>query len=291
MTPEAALAIGPDDRLLLAAPPNTGRPQISGVQAGAFAVSLAKYYLPYTNTHWDSERGKPVDYQKLAVCGSPLYASSPFERLEIDDPAARAVPLQKALGPLWLVNLCGPSGPPQLHIAVSAYSTDLRLDASGVIEFPPVSGGDFFPEAVPISGLSEELPSAEAAVVLSAALTGRRVAAAPELIAPFYINESPYGSRWRITLDRPVRLRATSGESIETSEIFIRRTRLAQPVSQLWGPTPVQPESVDVVYIPQSRVGEDYNAYLARRAAETRTLHVRRLPNMPISFLAGGILP
>jgi hypothetical protein len=94
MTPEGARAIGPDDRLQLAPPPNTGRPQISSQQAGKLAVSLAKHFLPYTHSFWDNQRGRTIDYQKLVVCNTPVYAASPFERLEMDDPTTQAHYLQ-----------------------------------------------------------------------------------------------------------------------------------------------------------------------------------------------------
>jgi hypothetical protein len=179
-----------------------------------------------------------------------------------------------------------------MNIAVSSYSTDLRLDIDGIIEFPAIGGGDFFPEAVPIAQELEELPSAEEAVLLAASATGRRVASAPELIAPFYREGNPFGSRWRITLDGPVRLRAASGEVIESTQIFIRRLRPINGQSaQVWSAPLAQPDGVDVVYVPQARVGENYNDYLARREAETRTIRVSRLPDMPISFVAGGITP
>jgi hypothetical protein len=292
MTPEAAAAIGSDGKLQLSDHPNTGRAQISGDMATALAVRLAKSYLPLDNKVFDGERGKPIDYQKLAVCGPILYAMSAFERLDMDDPSLQAIPLQKALGPFWLVTLCVPGGPPQLNIAVAAYSTDLSIDSSGEIVFPAIGGDDFLPEGIPAAHVADELPSPEAPVVLAANLTGRLVAAVPELIAPFFQDDSPLGSRWRIRLDGAVRLRTITGETVETSEIYISRNQATSvPGSRIWAVNPVQPADVSVIFVPQAHVGENIDDYLKRQAAETRTLLVARRVAVPISFRAAAIAP
>ena len=292
LSPEAAKFVGSDGRLQLGAPTNTGRDQISGEQAGALAVGVAKFNLPYTSKKWDAQHGSPIAYQHLAVCGQPLYAASPFERLEIDDPSTQAHPLQKALGPHWLVTLCGPAGDQQVKIVVSAYSTELTIDARGAVVFPPIGGDDFSPEGVPSARIADELPSAEAAVVLAAKLTGRRVAAVPELISPFYRDGDPFGARWRIRLDGPAHVRAATGQVIETSEVYISHVHdTDKPGSRTWASEPVQPAYVDVTYWPLAQVGENYDAYVQRRDAGTHLIHAVRRADMPVTFTAGIIAP
>lgn len=292
MTPEAALAVGLDGRLKLGALPNTGRAQISAAQAGALAVALAKYNLPYNREFFDGQHGGPILYQKLSICDEPLYAASAFERLTIDDPANPPHPLQKGVGPFWLVKLCIPGGTPQINIAVSAYATELSIDERGAIVFPAIGGGDFFPEGIPVARRADELPSAEVAVVLAATLTGRRVAAIPDLVAPFFRDDSPLGARWHLRLDRPVRFRSSAGLFIETSELFMSRIRSTNGLgSQIWTADAIQPADVEVTFLPQIRVGENINDYLVRQAAEIRTLRVQRRINVPVRFAASGITP
>ena len=290
MTPEAAVNVGPNGKFQVAAVPNTGRAQITGAQAAALTVPLAKYYLPLSREIWDGQRGAQIAYGKLVVCGAPLYGESSFERLAIDDPATAAHHLQKGLGPFWLVKLCGPGGEPQMNIAVSAYSTDLSIDPDGDINFPAIGGGDFLPDGIPINGTGNELPTAEAAVVLAARLTGRRIAGVPKLILPFYQDGNALGARWRLVLDRPARGRTADGRIVETSELYISRVRATdKPASRTWVAESVQPADVAVTFVPQARVGEQLADLLARRQAETRVLRAIRRVDVPISFAASVI--
>lgn len=288
MTPEAATTVDKNGRIQFPAVANTGRAQISGGQAGALAVAVAKYNMPYLSEVWDGQHGGPIAYQKLATCGDPVYAASPFERLPNDDPSLPAHHLQKGLGPFWLVRLCGPAGDPQVNVAVAAYSTELGITSGGAVDFPAIGGGDFGFEGIPKQALVDELPTAEAAVVLAARITGRLVAAAPELITPFFKDDSPFGSRWRIRLDGKARLKNSAGEFMEASELFIGRVRTtkAVPSSRAWTADGRQPSDVEVTFIPQARVGENIKDYTLRQQLETRVIRVPRLPGTPISFSA-----
>lgn len=293
MSPSAAAAVGSDGKLDLGAPLNTGRTQITGAQAGILAVAVAKYNLPYANKFFDGQRGRPIAYQKLTVCGAPLYASTAFDRLAIDDPATAAHSLQKALGPWWLVKLCGPGTGPQMNIAVSAYSTDLGIAEDGGVDFPAIGGNDFVPEGIPVGQEANELPSPEAAVVLAASLSGRRVAAVPELIAPFFRNGSPFGARWRMRLDGPARIRGASGQSMESSEVFISRVRATtrSQATRSWTADPAQPADVEVTFVPQLIVGEHMDAFLQRQKEGTRIMSAVRRVGVPISFSPATITP
>jgi len=289
LTPEAALGISQDGRLQLAAPPSTGRAQITGEKAGALALGMARFNAPYNNSYYEARRGGPISYGKLRVCEPPLYAASPFERLDIDDPASAAHPLQKALGPVWLVRLCAGEDP-QMNVAVAAYSTDLELNKDGSIDFPAIGGNDFFAEAIPIGHIADELPSAESAVVLAATSTGRRVSGVPELVAPFYRSDDPLESRWHLRLESPVRVRTSIGTFVESSDVYVSRVRETnRPGSISWSADAVQPASADVLFVPTLRVGENWSDYLTRRRAGTRTLHAARRVDMPIKFTAAVI--
>ena len=292
MTSGAAVAIGSSGKLELAAPPNTGRSQISGEKAGVLATAVARHNLPYNHKLYDGQRGQALPYASLVVCGEPLYAWSAFERLAFDDPATAAHPLQKSIGPFWLVKLCAPGTAPQVNVAVSAYATDLGIRADGGVDFPAVGGGDFFAEGIPDSQRSDELPSAEAAVVFAANLTGRRVAAVPELIVPFWRDDSPFGARWRIRLDGPARLRDSSGRVAQFSEAYVSRIRTTvRTGSRSWTADSIQPGDVEVTFIPQGRVGEHIDVVLRRKAEGTKIMRANRRTGVPINFSTAVITP
>jgi len=288
LTPELASIVGADGRIKLGPPVNTGHEQISAEKAGALAVGMARFNAPSNNAYYETRRGGAIAYQKLSLCSPPLYAATPFEWLDVDDPNVTVHPLQKAVGPIWLVTLCA-DGDPEMDVAVAAYSTDLGLNSDGSVDFPPIGGNDFFSEAIPIGRFTDELPSAEAAVVFAATSTGRRVAAVPELVATFYRYDDPLESRWHLRLDGPAHIQSAAGTVVESSDIYISRIRTTnRPGSRVWSADPVQPPEVDVVFFPTLRVGENFNDYLIRQQAGLRTLHPQRLPNMPISFTGGS---
>jgi len=288
VTAELAKAVGPDGKFQLDPNLNTGRAQISGTSAGGLAVALAKHNLPYLNEYYDSQRGGRISYQKLSVCGQPMHAESPFRRLEVDDVSADAHPLQKALGPFWLVTLCA-DGESQVKIAVSAYSTSLTIGANGEINFPAVGGNDFIAEGVPIDETSEGLPSAEGAVVLAANVTGRRISSIPRLLVPYYQDDSPLGARWQLRLDGVVSLRTSDNRRVEATEVYVSRVRQTRrPGSRTWNADSIQPEYVEVTIVPLPRVGENMTDYQARKVAEARTVSASLLANAPINFTAAG---
>jgi hypothetical protein len=292
LTPVLAASVQSDGKLQLAGVPNTGRPQISAVQAGALAVALAKFNLPFDNALFDSQHGGPIEYQRLTVCGPTPYAAAAFQRLSMDDPASPALPMQKALGPFWLVTLCGPAGDPQLNVAVSAYSTDLSVNSSGQVVFPAIGGNDFLPEGIPAGQPSDLLPSPEAAVVLAAKLSGRRVAALPELIAPFYQLDSPLGARWHLHLDGAAHMQTADGRAIDVLDMYVsRKPENGNPGSMTWTADANQPADVQVTLIPQPRVGESEQEFLKRQQTETQIITVPRLPDVPIDFTSGAVSP
>lgn len=292
MTSSAAEAIGPDGKLDLGAPTGTGRAEISAARAGALAVALARNNLPYNHAWYDRMRGRPIPFQRLSVCGEPLRAASPFERLAIDDPDTDPHPVQKSVGPFWLVRLCGPGGEAQINVVVSAYATDLVIRSDGTIDFPAIGGGNFMSEAIPIDQPDDGLPSAEEAVLIAAKLTGRRVAAVPELIAPYFREAGPLSARWRIRLDGSARLRGSNGQTIQLSELYLSQVRTNHRTpSRTWAAETVQPDVVEVTFVPLPRVGEHIDAYLMREKEGTKVVQARRRVGVPFRFAAASMAP
>lgn len=292
LTPEAAAAVGSDGRLPAPQPLETGRPQLAVATAESLAVAVARRNLPYDRERLDREHGGPIAYRWMIPCGRTAYAAPAFERLAGDDPATAAWPEQKAFGPWWLVTLCAPGGEPQLSVAVSAYATELRVTADGSIEFPAIGGNDFLPLGIPRGRAADELPTAEAAAVLAAKLSGRRVAAAPELVAPYYREDAPQGARWRVRLDGPARILTAGGSAAVVTEVYVSRVpRRGASRERTWAAAASQPAAVEMVLTPPARVGENLNDYLRRKQAEARTVSVARRPAVPIIFDAGAFAP
>jgi hypothetical protein len=287
LTPTLAQSVGADGRFQVAAPLVTGRRQITGRQAGLLAIAVAKYNMPYLDTYWTAQRGGPIDYQKLTLCEDPLYAVSPFERLANDVTTEQAHPIQKAIGPFFLVRLCGTAGDPQVKVAVSAYSTDPGINRRGEVIFPAIGGGDFLTAAIPIGQPANEMPSAEEATVLAANFTGRKVAAVPELVVPFFKDDNPLGARWRLRLETPALMRTRTGQEVEASEVYVSGLRRDDKQgSQTWTADADQPSEVSVRYMPLTFVGENINAYTKRQQAETRMVPVLRRQDVPVQFSA-----
>lgn len=284
LTPEAAANLTSDGHLQLAPPAETGRPQISGALAGRLAVAAAKFNFPTNYQYFESQRGGRIDFQRLQPCGDPLYVTSPFDRLENDDLSTSAHPWQKMVGPFWFVRLCGPAADPQMNVVVSAYS-DLSVRADGHIEFPAIGGADMLSEGIPLGRSANELPSPEAAVVLAAAATGRRVNAAPLLVLPFnLLDGSALIARWELTLDAPIRA-IVNGAQVQASKVYVSAVRDYQkPPSQRWVAAMEQPASVQIPWEPLPVVGESQSHYEARRAADSKMLAVKRLPQFPVVF-------
>jgi hypothetical protein len=292
LTPTMASLVKADGRLQLAAPVSTGREQISGPRATELALALAKFTMPYAYTFWDAQHGSPIDYQRLAACDEPLFASSSFERLREDNGSLPAHPIQKALGPFWLVRLCGPNGDPQARVAVSAYATDLGITKRGSVDFPAIGGGDFVPAGIPSNDPDAEIPSPEAAIVLAANLTGKHVTAVPELIIPFFKDDNPWGARWHLRLDGPARVRARGGRAVESSDIYIGAMRQTPAAaSSIWVSAETQPATVSATMTALSFVGENIQAYIQRERSQTKVIRAVRRPDSPITFSAGAVAP
>jgi hypothetical protein len=317
LTPAAAAALGPDGRFAPADVPATGRAQVGAARAESLAVGLARGNLVLARAQHERERGAPIPFDRLAACGPTRYAEAPLARLPNDVPDTNAHPSQKAAGPWWLVTLCDPAGDPAFAVAVSAYSTDLGLDAAGRVVFPPFGGNDFVPTAL-TRGASRAapwgLPGPEAAAVLAARVSGRRVAAAPVLVAPYYREApdapgalggaSPLGARWRVALDGSARVRTADGRVLEVRKVFVgarppvgaggitsSAAYFAAAGVVTWAAEPAQPAAVPVTWVPLPRTGELFTDYEARRAAETRDLLVPRLEGMPVTFARGAVEP
>jgi hypothetical protein len=205
VTGNAAQNLAPGGRFDLAPPPT----EIDGAlitpeRAGEFAVAFVRTWGRFYQEDWSKERGAPVDPASLAADPRIFYAETSFGRV----PDGFHPAFRRSYGPWYLVTLVQ-GGKPALLVGVSAYNTDLKIDAHGLLVHPMLSGNDF--HAVGIAarngtpGVRPVTP--EQAVEAVGRRTGARTQRTPDL----YLlgkGQHPANAVWRLDLDRPVPVRA-----------------------------------------------------------------------------------
>ena len=280
----AADALGADGQLRLAvvAPNQTARTEISESQARKLAQAYVLTHARGERKILERDHGGPINLDALHVCGRVWYASSAFEPLPSDVPAA----FHRIYGPWWLVTLCGPGEAPQVSVAVSAYSTELTIRSDGRLAYPPEFGEEMHVLGIPTK-LAAGVPSApERAVSIAARLTGVRVAGVPELIAP-PPGQFPQTARWRLPLERGVALTAGNGKGSPVRtfagvrEVFVSTTKFASPNTAEIADVD-QPATRSFTYRVGSVLGSTRAQIAARRSA---TVSVVRRRAFPVRYL------
>lgn len=242
VTDAVAEQLDADGRFVLAAPASGAVPELTAEQAATFARLFVEQFLGAgTDPYLESDHGGRIHFDRLTPCGRPLYAASSFE----PDPAATAF-LERVVGPWWLIAFCDPDRP-ALSLAVSALATDLTI-VDGQLRFPFFGGGsEFIWRGVPASWEGPVPSSPETAVLRAHLKTGARIAAVPELIAP-YLGFAPQAALWRLKLEQPVPLRgARSGTVRAASEVYqgsVQPAPSAQSIVTVAIPTTDQPKAI-----------------------------------------------
>ena len=173
------------------------------------ARELARAYLrswgQSSVPRWAWERGGSLEAARVAPSSRAYFAQSPLGRIPDDlyHPAIRRI-----YGPMYVVPLES-AGEVVTLLCISAYSTDLEINARGLIETPRLGGSYFFSKAVAPEPRDPRFQfvavSPEEAVQYVAEQTGARVTEVPELV--LLAGYHPASAGWRIKLDRPVRVR------------------------------------------------------------------------------------
>ncbi|HEX8208781.1 MAG TPA: hypothetical protein VF584_01245 [Longimicrobium sp.] len=157
---------------------------------------------------------------------------------------------RRAFGPFYLFTL-GTGREPEVLIAVSAYTTDVRIDTDGKLGMPRQSGMEFVTSGVAGDGPGS-LVAPEEAVVRVGRATGARVKEVPDLVM-LNIPLGPMNAAWKLSLDRAVRVRTTAGSEARTvSTIY-----LAPVVGRLLIPAAVQSSYQDFPAVRIGPAGED----------------------------------
>jgi hypothetical protein len=217
----------------LAPPPaEIDGPLITPEQAGEFAVAFARKWGRFYVEDWSKERGSPVDLASLSADPRIFYAETSFGRV----PDGYHPAFRRAYGPWYLVTLVQ-GGKPALLVAVSAYNTDLKIDAHGLLVHPFFSGNDF--HAVGIAARTSTPGVRPITPEQAVEAVGRRTGARTQRTPDLYLlgkGQHPANAVWRLDLDRPVRVRVT-GTARQV------RTVYAGQAGRYYIPSPQQPAS------------------------------------------------
>jgi hypothetical protein len=190
---------------------------------------------PAAMTFLADERGEEFDIGKLRLCSRAYYAARAYKSGTVAAPQFE----RKAFGPYWLVELCTRSGVHVVSVAASAYNTDLAI-VDGRLKLPPLSGSQFQPWGIPVS-VSQLPVSAERAVCVAYAFSGRRITKVPRLFMPPRPLPA-YEARWRVVLDGAVEVKLEDGESASASVLWIgARTRTSVVPAIAVDGSPLQP--------------------------------------------------
>lgn len=235
VTGAAAAAVGADGLFTFPEPQAPGaEPIISAERARDLAAAFVRTYGPAYEPLWEEEAGRDIALAQLRPDARTLYAHSPYELF----PDGFHPAFRRAFGPFHLVWMRSGNDTP-LVIAVSAYNREVTIDSDGMLVVPPNRGMEFFPQVLPASNrpaiIAPLLP--EEAVVRVARLTGARITERLEHVLREFPS-GPLGGVWKLTLDRPVRVRTVDGgRTAEVRELYIGRLR----GSQLFIPAAEQP--------------------------------------------------
>lgn len=227
-----------------------------------------------TRSWLERTHGAAINFKALKSCGRALYARSAFNA----PPQSIPGPYRRVHGPWWLLTYCDAGGSPAVSVAVSAWATELTMQA-GKLHFPRISGTEIVAVGIPLGHVGEFPMSPEAAVALGAQQMGRRVSKVPELITPLSSEGPPQFARWHLTLEAPTTVRTSSGARA-INDVFVSQTVVGGSDVVTLAPASEQPTSVDLDWAPVPVIGELNSAYVTR--VKTQTTKITRRADTPV---------
>jgi hypothetical protein len=266
VTGPAADAIGPNGQIQLAPPAGGQEDELTASEAVNFASAWARERAPMNRSWLERTHGAPINFKALKNCGRPLYARSALSA----PPQSIPGPYRRIHGPWWLVTFCDEGGLPSVSIAVSAWVTEVTIEA-GKLRFPRISGTEFVAVGVPVGHVGEYPMPPEMAVEMVAQQAGKRIARVPELVTPLPSDGPPMLARWRLTLEGPATVRTESGMRA-ANEVFVSPTYVGGRDIATSVAAPAQSAAIDLNWTPLPRVGEARAAYAARAVKQTTKL-------------------
>lgn len=193
-----------------------------------------------------------------------------------------AKPYRRPYGSWWLVTFCDPALTPTVSVAVSALATDLSI-TDGKLTFPRISGNEFFGIGIPAGHQGEFPSSPESAVQATAQQTRALVESPPELVMPLKTDGPPQAARWHMSLKTQVVFRAAS-DTLTANEVFVGLAGLGASVLRTTVASRVQPDAVDVEWLPPPKIGEPADAYIVRMGASQQVARISRRSDTPLRF-------
>lgn len=262
VTGAAAANLGSGSLFTLNSPTSPSTlPIVSPERARELAQAFVLSYGPTLKQWWDQDHGAPLDLARLEPDSRPFYGPTAYELF----PEGFHPTMHRAYGPYYLVRMGWGTRYP-LMVAVSGYSTHVLIMSNGKLHIPGGSGMEFLSRGIPADTTGREyysLISPEAAVVRVARGTGTRVSEVPEYVLS-EARMGPYGGLWKLTLERPVRVRTvTDARTVDVRHVYVGR----ESGRQLLIPAAQQPTEVTVSAL-RGVVGDDV-------LTETVTLPVR----------------
>lgn len=194
----------------------------------------------YIQDGYARSAGREIHYSGLERCGRAYYVRSPFRTI----PDAPPNYFRNAAGSQWRYVLCDRAGP--AFSVLMAGNTDLFF-VDGWPTFPRVSGNGLIVEA--INGLAGSFLSPEEAVHRVREEFGGTVVSVPEAYGLIYYLVEDLCAAWRVALQEPVLISAPTGESVETTDLFVSIagcTTATPPGSILFA----SPDTVKVMTLP-----------------------------------------
>jgi hypothetical protein len=195
----------------------TPLPILSSQRARDLAAADVRTWAPLLKSDWEKRRGAPINLGGLTADSRVYYVPTPFGPV----PERFHLSYRRYLGPYYLVRMVdGPT--PVMLVGVSAYATDVEINAQGQTVLQPLGqGGEFIEHVLPVDTGFFRVFTPEEAVVYLARLSSRKVTKVPELVR-LAMPYSPTVSLWKLTLDQPVRVRASaSSRVLDVIELYV----------------------------------------------------------------------
>jgi hypothetical protein len=279
VTGEAALAVTSNGHFILPPPAESGEEAITSTEVaktlGEGFIQLIRESAPPPGSvsfqeQLNYQRGAPIRFDELVVAERAFFAESAYPPL----PDSLGPAFRKNLGPFFLVPFLD-RGDPAVVIASSAYNTDVKIE-DGRLRFASQHGNDFWLAAIPVRTGYAMPVTPEAAVKVAWEATGARIDEVPRLILP-HRRYFPQFARWRVSLERPVRVQGLKSATIfQTDELYVGHSLGESPpvYDQLAAALPEQPRADTLLY-------PDPDAPDGRRS-----LVIEFRPDIPVQFEA-----
>jgi hypothetical protein len=215
LTGEAAHALLPNGELRLAPGESPdGTPIITASRAIELANAYVRTYGYSFKPMWERQRGGRINLATIAAAPRAYFAQTPYGPF----PEGFHPAFKRWYGPWYHITLTS-GGLPVVQMAVSAYLTDYKVDETGRLVLPILSGNDFV--HIGISSESDGFAplGPEEAVARVAEASGARIDRAPELVRRGGFS-SPLFAAWQLGLDRSASLGVTPNGR-ETRVLFV----------------------------------------------------------------------